>query len=168
MLPCVAVTRRLSGDILDRLETGRRGEPGGVKLDPQPDESSLGTVSVDLRLGRKFATFKHFPDHIVAVRVTPSMFMSDELWEHHEDQDYLDLKPGEFVLAQTLETVTIPNDLMGMVEGRSSWARVGLSVHLSAPKIDPGFVGPITLEFANVGSAPIRLAAEQDRPTQLS
>ena len=153
-------------DILNRLAAGRLNGPGGIKLDPEPEESSVGTVSVDLRLGRKFTTFA-IPEHIAAIKVRPSLFASDELWARHKDQDHFDLEPGEFVLAQTLETVTIPNDLMGMVEGRSSWARLGLSVHLSAPKIDPGFVGPITLEFANVGAAPIRLEAEQDMPAQL-
>ena len=59
------------------------------------------------------------------------------------------------MLAQTLERVVMPNDLMGLVEGRSSWARVGLSVHLTAPKIDPGFDGTITLEIANMGPATV-------------
>ena len=73
-----------------------------------------------------------------------------DLWTH-EEVDTFDIEPRGFVLAQTLERVALPNDLMGLVEGRSSWARVGLSVHLTAPKIDPGFNGTITLEIANMG-----------------
>ena len=61
----------------------------------------------------------------------------------------------------------MPNDLMGFVEGRSSWARVGLSVHLTAPKIDPGFIGTITLETANIGPKSVKLEAETDEPAQL-
>jgi dCTP deaminase len=79
----------------------------------------------------------------------------------------LRLDPGEFVLAQTLENVLIPNDLVGLVEGRSSWARMGVTIHLTAPKIDPGFHGPITLEMANFTKAPIELRAEFDKPAQL-
>ena len=63
-----------------------------------------------------------------------------------------------------LETVTMPNDLMGLVEGRSSLARVGLSVHLTAPKIDPGFGGMIALEIANAGPATVRLESQKDWP----
>ena len=64
------------------------------------------------------------------------------------------------------ETVTIPNTMMGFVEGRSSWARMGINVQ-AAPKIDPGFSGTITLEIANFGRANIRLVAEKHEPAQL-
>lgn len=105
--------------------------------------------------------------HITAIRVAPSLFRSKDFWEHRENEDFFELKPNGFVLAQTMEKVTIPNDLMGFVEGRSSWARTGLSVHLTAPKIDPGFSGNITLEIANMGNQLVRLTAEEDKPAQL-
>ena len=70
-------------------------------------------------------------------------------------------------MAQTLECVSIPSDLVGLVEGRSSWARVGITIHVIAPKIDPGFNAPITLEMANFGNLPVNLRAEIDRPAQL-
>ena len=44
---------------------------------------------------------------------------------------------------------------------------MGLSVHLTAPKIDPGFIGTITLEIANIGPKSVRLEAENDEPAQL-
>ena len=71
------------------------------------------------------------------------------------------------ILAETFERVVIPNDLVGFVEGRSSWARVGLSIHVTAPKIDPGFDGKTALEIKNVGSANIKLAALDDQPAQI-
>ena len=122
---------------------------------------------MDLRLGRKFTTFKGLPAHIPHVRIRPSIFGSEDLWEHVVDAATFEIKPGGFVLAQTLERVTMPNDLVGFIEGRSSWARVGVSVHLTAPKIDPGFEGSITLEISNVGKATVQLVAEQDLPAQL-
>ena len=54
-----------------------------------------------------------------------------------------------------------------MVEGRSSWARVGVTIHVTAPKIDPGFDGRITLEMANFGKVAVDLRAEMDEPAQL-
>ena len=106
------------------------------------------------------------PDHISAIRVRPSLFESADLWTH-EEADTFRIEPRGFVLAQTLERVEMPNDLMGLIEGRSSWARVGLSVHLTAPKIDPGFNGTITLEIANMGPARVELVAGEDEPAQL-
>src|SRR5262249_20106755 len=63
--------------------------------------------------------------------------------------------------------VTIPNNLVGLIEGRSSYARLGLTTHLTAPKIDPGFSGNITLEIANLGGLPIKLRAGVERISQL-
>ena len=76
------------------------------------------------------------------------------MWETNEAASFR-LEPDGFVLAQTLEYVVMPNDLMGFVEGRSSWARTGISVHLAAPKIDPGFEGTITLEMTNHGQVAV-------------
>lgn len=137
-------------------------------IDPAPSGSRIGSVSVDLRLGRKFTRFRGggLPDHISAIRVRPSLFQSEDMWTYME-ADTIDIDPGGFVLAQTLERVAMPNDLVGLVEGRSSWARVGLGVHLTAPKIDPGFNGTITLEITNMGPARVQLVAEEDEPAQL-
>ena len=66
------------------------------------------------------------------------------------------LLPGEFLLASTTETVTIPNDLVGQVVGKSSLARLGLIVEC-AGFIDPGFNGQITLELYNLSDKPIEL-----------
>lgn len=84
------------------------------------------------------------------------------------------IRPGEFLLGSTRETVHIPNDLLARVEGKSSWARKGIMVHVTAGFIDPGFRGQITLELYNlstvtqvifVGSRVAQLALEElDRP----
>ena len=134
-------------------------------LDPLPSE--VDQVSVNLHIGGKFATFKKLPSYITSVRVMSSLFGAGEtLWETKEARTFR-LEPNDFVLAQTLERVVMPNDLMGFVEGRSSWARTGISVHLAAPKIDPGFDGTITLEMTNHGKVPVELVAGQDAPAQL-
>ena len=67
------------------------------------------------------------------------------------------LHPGEFVLAATLEKFTLPNDLAGRLEGKSSLGRLGLLTHSTAGFIDPGFSGHITLELSNVANLPITL-----------
>lgn len=67
------------------------------------------------------------------------------------------LAPLEFILGSTLETVEIPANLTAKVEGKSSWARRGLVVHLTAGFIDPGFKGNITLEIVNLSPYVIEL-----------
>lgn len=79
--------------------------------------------------------------------------------EYPDDRitDTVLLKPGEFALARTTELVGIPAHLVARVEGKSSWARRGLLVHLTAGFIDPGFYGTITLELANLSARPLEL-----------
>lgn len=79
--------------------------------------------------------------------------------EYHDPTvvDAVHLRPGEFSLARTTEIVGIPPHLVARVEGKSSWARRGLLVHITAGFIDPGFYGTITLELANVSARPLML-----------
>ena len=67
-----------------------------------------------------------------------------------DDEDCYVLKPQEFILGCTSEYVEIPDNLSGRVEGRSSIGRLGITAHITAGYIDPGFKGQITLEINNV------------------
>lgn len=146
-------------DIIRYLEEKR------LVISPDVASDAVDQVSIDLRLGRKFTTFKP-KSYLGSIRADPSIFESLDLWERTQADTYR-LEPGKLVLAQTLETLTIPSDLVGLVEGRSSWARLGISIHITAPKIDPGFHGTVTLEMVNLGHAAVDLRAEEDRPAQL-
>ena len=73
------------------------------------------------------------------------------------DGDAFTMHPGDFALGSTLETVAIPADLVGQVDGRSSVGRLAVVVHATAGLIDPGFTGQITLELSNIGRIPVRL-----------
>jgi dCTP deaminase len=147
-------------DILHYIQDGR------LRFNPAIPPERVAQVSIDLKLGRKFTRFKRPPGYLAAIRMDPSLWGSVDLWDHEETEIYR-LDPQQFVLAQTLERVCIPNDLVGLVEGRSSFARVGISVHVTAPKIDPGFDAHITLELTNHGSVAVELRAGIDEPAQL-
>jgi dCTP deaminase len=67
------------------------------------------------------------------------------------------LHPGEFVLASSYETVSLPDDIAARLEGKSSLGRLGLMTHSTAGFIDPGFEGSVTLELSNVATLPINL-----------
>ena len=67
------------------------------------------------------------------------------------------MHPGEFVLATTFEKVTLPPDICGRLEGRSSMGRLGIVVHSTASLVDPGFSGKIVMELGNLGRIPVAL-----------
>lgn len=77
------------------------------------------------------------------------------------------LPPREFRLAFTLEEVSVPNDLAANVQGKSSLARAGLAVHITAPHIHPGFAGHITLELYNHGPWDLELIPGEDLICQI-
>ena len=67
------------------------------------------------------------------------------------------LKPNEFLLGSTMETVHVPYDLTARVDGKSSLGRLGIMIHSTAGMIDAGFTGNITLEIKNISDKPFEL-----------
>ena len=78
------------------------------------------------------------------------------------------MKQGDFLLAKTYESITVPRNMIARVEGRSTYARVGLSMHQTAPWIQPGWKGQIILELLNNGPLTIKLTPKRDRPCQIT
>lgn len=116
-------------------------------------EDLVGVASVNLRLGPEL--LKPLPGKVVDPlnEVIPDF----ETIELKADKPYA-LKPAEFVLAHTYETITIGPSLGLFIEGRSTLARVGLTVVQTAMMVDPGHSGrTITLELASHGPNPILL-----------
>lgn len=71
--------------------------------------------------------------------------------------DTFRLPPHTLILGHTMEYVRLPADLAARVEGKSTWGRRGLQVHLTAGFIDPGFYGQVTLELMNLSAEPLWL-----------
>ena len=142
-------------ELFEALETGQ------LKIEPQPTLDMVKPSSVDLRLGSQLLEQRSkvvqgiivdlstvdVMDHIRAYG-TPVDISTSTGYEMH---------PGTLVLGTTLERLEIPLDLAARVEGKSSLARMGLAVHITAPKIDPGFRGQLTLEMYNLGPFILRL-----------
>jgi dCTP deaminase len=136
---------------------------GAIVIDPQPAQNAFASTSVDLTLD---AALSEFRDSTIERIVDPSRNQFDheaalaELTERHliGGDGYL-LQPKRLVLAWTAEYVDLRNDarLAARVEGKSSLARLGLGVHITAPTIHAGFDGRIRLEMVNHGAVPIRL-----------
>jgi dCTP deaminase len=134
-------------DIRAEIDSGRVG------LDPY-DAGLVQPSSVDVRLDRYFRVFEnHRYPHI-----DPSVEQPDLTREvEPEGDEPFILHPGEFALASTFEVVTLPDDIAGRLEGKSSLGRLGLLTHSTAGFIDPGFSGHVTLELSNVATLPIKL-----------
>ena len=126
---------------------------GRVKVEPFT-EAMIQPSSVDVRLDRFFRVFEN---HKYSV-IDPSIEQADLTREVAVAPDeFFILHPGEFVLASTYEVITLPDDIAGRLEGKSSLGRLGLLTHSTAGFIDPGFSGHITLELSNVANLPVKL-----------
>ena len=126
---------------------------GRVKVEPFT-EAMVQPSSVDVRLDRFFRVFEN---HKYSV-IDPSIEQPDLTREVAVGADeFFILHPGEVVLASTYEVITLPDDIAGRLEGKSSLGRLGLLTHSTAGFIDPGFSGHITLELSNVANLPVKL-----------
>jgi len=148
-------------DIIQHLKIGKIG------IDPMPEQHKIKGISVDLRLADKFRVFNdHTAPFIDLSGPSEQMqkimdrIMGDEVVIPEGEAFFL--HPGELALASTFETVSIPDDLVGWLDGRSSLARLGLMVHVTAHRIDPGWEGQIVLEIFNSGKLPLALRPGMD------
>ena len=134
-------------DIAAEISAGRVVvEPFNAKM--------IQPSSVDVRLDRFFRVFENHRYEVI----DPSVEQPDLTREVAVSPDeFFILHPGEFVLASTYEVITLPDDIAGRLEGKSSLGRLGLLTHSTAGFIDPGFSGHITLELSNVANLPVKL-----------
>jgi dCTP deaminase len=128
-------------------------EQGRILIDPF-DPSLVQPASIDVRVDRRFRVFHNARHPYIDVR--KPMEDLTELVEMGGDEPFI-LHPGEFVLGQTLERVTLPDDLVARLEGKSSLGRLGLLIHSTAGFVDAGFSGNLTLELSNVANLPITI-----------
>jgi dCTP deaminase len=128
-------------------------EAGRIVIDPF-DPGCIQPSSVDLHVDAEFRVFANNRYPFIDVKQEqPDL---TELVEVKPDEPFI-LHPGEFVLGSTLERVTLPDDLVARLEGKSSLGRLGLLIHSTAGYVDPGWDGNLTLELSNVANLPITL-----------
>jgi dCTP deaminase len=112
--------------------------------------------SMDLHLGDSFKLYEHSRFALIDPRRPETLAGNMRMIKVTEGEPYI-VQPGEFVLGVTQESITVPDDLVVRVEGRSSLGRLGIIVHSTAGFVDPGFSGTITLEISNLNRMPIAL-----------
>ena len=126
---------------------------GRLVIEPL-DEECIQPASIDLRLDKKLLVFNTHRHSYIDVRQKQSDL--NEMVEMEEDKAFF-LNPGEFILISTLESITLPDNIVGRLEGKSSLGRIGLLMHSTAGYVDPGWEGHLTMQVTNVTKLPIAL-----------
>jgi dCTP deaminase len=126
----------------------------------------LGSFGYDIRLGRRFLVPLggvnavldpvDFPSaHFREIAIEPSSSHASRVTRH----GIFELAPYSQVLAESVEVFHMPDDVMGVCWGKSSYARCGLLVNVTP--LEPGWRGRLTIELANLSPLPIRLHVGQ-------
>lgn len=139
--------------ILSDKDIKRYLKSGKIGVEPL-FPNSIQPASIDLHLGADFLIFKTTN----AICIDPKEKI-DPLMEkvRINDKEQFILHPGEFALGMTYEVVSVANDMVGRLEGKSSLGRIGLIIHATAGYLDPGNTLKMTLELHNISSLPIKL-----------
>jgi len=160
--------------VLSNSEILNALQKGYIIIDPRPDipsfdkpNSPFSTTALDLRLGDTLSIPKEDQPIVYDLRKGGIASFLKNAYESHSINPIggFALEPGKFVLSNTMEKIHFPITSEGIcygarVEGRSSYARIGLLVHFTAPTIHAGFSGTITLELMNFGKNSIMLHRE--------
>jgi dCTP deaminase len=139
-----------------------------IIVEPTPDVTAYSSTSLDLTLSNSLRIWNEEPVVGVERIICPSTagYQFTELVREFSDlkqigSDGYVIKPQEFVLGWTAESVELPTSarLAARVEGKSSLARLGIGIHITAPTIHAGFKGQIQLEICNHGRLQVKLMA---------
>ena len=130
---------------------------GKIKITPNPNlDEQLGSCSIDFHLGHTFKIFNHSKYPYIDPR---NSSLSSEIMKEimvPEGEAFI-MRPGEFCLTTTIENLAISDDILGRLEGRSSLGRIGIIVHSTAARFDPGWDGKPVMELGNIGMMPVAL-----------
>jgi dCTP deaminase len=130
---------------------------GKIKITPKPNlAEQLGPCTIDFHLGKTFKIFDHSKVPYFDPRQAK---LSEKIMKEikvPEGEPFI-MRPGEFVLASTEESLELDNDLIGRLEGRSSLGRLGIIVHSTAARFDPGWIGRPVMELGNIGIMPVAI-----------
>jgi len=138
--------------ILSDKDIKKMLKEGKIEISPL-EESQIGPASVDLTLSDEWYFFKdEYSRKIVDLKATGFA----ECFEMKRSES-ITLKPGELCLGKTLERVKLPNNVMGKLEGRSRYARMGVIIHTTSALVQPGSDNHQVLEIVNLAPFPIKI-----------
>lgn len=136
-----------------------------LNLTPLPDGEAFSSTAVDLTLDPIARVFKEEAQQGLNIDPSVNGFkfhnIVNLLTEQISTEPSYSLAPRKLLLAWTKESLTLPTHsrLAARVEGKSSLARLGIGIHITAPTIHAGFKGQLQLEIINHGPADVVLRA---------
>ena len=140
--------------ILSDRDIRKMLKEGKIIISPL-ENKQIGPASIDLTLSNEWYFFRPLlKKRTVNLAKTPFQraFTKKEV-------DSITLKTGQMCLAKTKEKITLPDDVMGKLEGRSRYARMGLIIHITSALVQPGSSNRQVLEIVNLAPFPIKLHA---------
>ncbi|EMU9120750.1 dCTP deaminase [Providencia stuartii] len=147
-------------DIIQLMDEGK------LVINPRPSIEQINGATVDVHLSGIYRIFHGYTSTAInlsesddAINSEISGVMSDRIVLKAYEPFYL--YPGQLALAITHESITLPDNLVGWIEARSSLSRLGLMVHINPQRLDPGWSGPVELEFYNAGRLPLILGSQK-------
>ncbi|MBI5223412.1 dCTP deaminase [Candidatus Micrarchaeota archaeon] len=126
---------------------------GKIKIEPLEDDQ-IGGASVDLTLSDQWYFFKN--KYLGKKAVDLSKVPFQEAFEMKKAKT-IELMPQQMCLAKTVEKITLAGDIMGKLEGRSRFARMGLIIHITSALVQPGSSNHQVLEIVNLAPFPIKI-----------
>ena len=113
----------------------------------------LSSYGYDARVSNEFKIFTNVNSEVIDPKnFKQSNFISKKVSE-------CIIPPNSFVLASTVEYFKIPNDIMVICLGKSTYARCGIIVNVTP--MEPGWEGYVTLEFSNTTPLPAKIYANE-------
>ncbi|MEH2275994.1 MAG: dCTP deaminase [Nostoc sp.] len=155
--------RLSSTDIRRFLEEGSLKIVGKSELEFNANEQ-IRPSSVDVRISDDFWKFKNYEtlEYLDILDIEKARYFKDNpklIYEqiHLLNGEYLEIKPGELIITETFEWIELPTFLSANLKGRSSFARLGISIHCTGDFINPGYKGHMPMQLVNHSSIPIRI-----------
>ncbi len=143
--------------ILSDRDIRRALKEGKIKVTPGDGlERRIGPDGIDFRLGHTFLVFERNEQPYIDPRRRETMKGTTRKVVIEKGDPFI-IDPHQLVLATTLERLTLCDELLGRLEGRSSLGRMGIIVHSTASVFHPGWDGTATMELGNLGVMPIAL-----------
>jgi len=147
--------------VLSNRDIVGRVKDGSLVIEPFEPETSLGPDSYDLHLGGEYISFESVwkLESVDLAAQAGRNFLTGEIGlcvNHVDNLPVLVLRPGQVVIAHLHEYVKIPDDLVGYIDGKSKWARLGLQI-ASAGLVHVSWEGYPVLELVNLGNLPLKL-----------
>lgn len=138
-------------EIRKEIETG-----GRIDINPY-NLSNINSNSYDLTLGSELIVYRHHHNNNFVIDPYDEESIVDPIFRCTFEQ--IELPPKQFILADTVEYIALGRGMVGIIDGKSSLARLGLMIHQTGGFVDEGFEGTITLEIVNNNPNPIMLYA---------